>query len=262
MDPISPIVFVLAWAAIAAFQAMEGSSVAILFSIAAPMILVFGVTLAIAAFGNTAADLAILPKAVKKALLAKKPPSKVDTITALAQLATVRIRGGVVELEKQLATITDPFTRRGVELIAEGLDSERLRDILEAEIDAMEARHKVAQNFFAQAGGYAPTIGIMGTVMSMVHILGNLSDPSALGHAIAAAFLVTFWGLASANLLWLPLNQKLKRLTALEVEHRSLIVEAMVELQAGGTARMLTERLKTNLTAKEREALAGPGEVS
>ncbi len=103
-------------------------------------------------------------------------------------------------------------------------------------------------------GGYAPTIGIIGTVLGLVHVLENLSEPEKLGHLIAAAFLATLWGVMTANALWLPLASKLKRLTELETRRMDLLVEGLMSIQAGSNPRVIEQKLNAFLLPSERSA--------
>jgi chemotaxis protein MotA len=103
-------------------------------------------------------------------------------------------------------------------------------------------------------GGYAPTMGIIGTVLGLIHVLENLSDPEKLGHLIAGAFVATLWGVLSANAIWLPISKKLARVSALEVTHMELLVEGVMSIQAGANPRVIEQKLVTFLTTKERDA--------
>ena len=118
--------------------------------------------------------------------------------------------------------------KRGVTLAIDGTDPEELREILEAEVHAKRAADKHAAKFFADAGGYAPTIGIIGTVMGLVHVLENLAQPEKLGHLIAGAFVATLWGVMSANVIWLPIGSRLKRLSELEAARMEMAIEGVL----------------------------------
>src|SRR5690606_24359717 len=104
---------------------------------------------------------------------------------------------------------------------------------------------RAASKFFTELGGYAPTIGIIGTVVSLVHVLENLAEPSELGHMIAAAFVATLWGLLSANLIWLPLGARLRRVSELECQHMELAVEGLLAIQSGANPRLVGQRLRS-----------------
>jgi chemotaxis protein MotA len=137
-------------------------------------------------------------------------------------------------------------------MTVDGNDPEEIRDILEGEIDALRERHKVGAKFFADMGGFAPTLGIIGTVVGLIHVLGNLSNPDALGPAIASAFTATLWGVMSANIVWIPIANKLKRSSQHEVQGRRLILDGILAIQAGNSPRMVQAKLQAYLPPKDR----------
>jgi chemotaxis protein MotA len=124
------------------------------------------------------------------------------------------------------------------------MDAEELRELLEDELGTRDRTNRAAAKFFNTIGGYAPTIGIIGTVISLTHVLENLSSPDKLGHSIAGAFVATLWGVLSANLLWLPIGTRLGRLADLDSERMHLVMEGMLAVQAGSQPRVLGERLR------------------
>src|SRR5690606_10201170 len=136
-----------------------------------------------------------------------------------------------------------------LQAIVDGVDSEDLRATLEDQVATKAAQDRQQAKFFSDAGGYAPTIGIVGTVVSLVHVLENLADPSSLGPAIAAAFVATLWGVMTANFVWLPLANRLKRLSALEVDQMNLVIEGALAVQSGCQPRVLDERLSALVPA-------------
>jgi chemotaxis protein MotA len=126
--------------------------------------------------------------------------------------------------------------------------------MLEDEAATIERSGQAAAKFFNSLGGFAPTIGIIGTVVSLTHVLENLGDPSALGHSIAGAFVATLWGVMSANLIWLPIGGRLATIAALESERLVLVIEGVVALQAGAQPRVLGEKLLAMVPAHEQAA--------
>src|SRR5207247_8787820 len=126
----------------------------------------------------------------------------------MVRLSEKARREGLLALERDIKEIDDEYTRKGLQLVVDGTDSELVRAILQSEIDGMQQRHHENANLFATGGGFAPTLGILGTVLSLVHVLENLSNPGQLGHSIAGAFLATPYGVGSANLTFLPLPSK------------------------------------------------------
>jgi chemotaxis protein MotA len=123
---------------------------------------------------------------------------------------------------------------------------------MDAEVHAKRLADKQGAKFFIDMGGYAPTVGIIGTVMGLVHVLENLSKPEELGHLIAGAFVATLWGVLSANLLFLPIGSRLKRLSELEAARMELAVEGVVAIQAGSNPRVVAQKLRSLLTEQDR----------
>jgi chemotaxis protein MotA len=125
---------------------------------------------------------------------------------------------------------------------------------MESELHAKRLDDKHSAKFYNAMGGYAPTIGIIGTVMGLVHVLENLSEPEKLGHLIAGAFLATLWGVLSANLVWLPIGSRLARIGELEASRMELVIEGVMAIQAGSNPRVVAQRLRSLLPQAERDA--------
>jgi chemotaxis protein MotA len=162
----------------------------------------------------------------------------------IVDLASVARRDGVLALEAKLAEIRDPFLRRALGYAVDGVDASVTRDSLEATMEAEYQEAMVAAKVWEGAGGYAPTIGILGAVLGLIHVMENLSDPSKLGGGIATAFVATVYGVGSANILFLPMANKLKRKIALVREQRVLIAEGVLAIQEGLNPRVLEEKLR------------------
>jgi chemotaxis protein MotA len=218
-----------------------------------PMIIVLGGTFGAAMAGGNMKDFTAGFAQIRRALLSKADTSD-DTVRTLVGFAERARRDGLLALEETAKSIDDPFLRKGIELAVDGTDPEELRDILESEITAKRKTDRIGSGLFADMGGYAPTMGIIGTVLGLIHVLENLSDPEKLGHLIAGAFVATLWGVLSANAIWLPISKKLARVSALEVTHMELLVEGVMSIQAGANPRVIEQKLVTFLTDKERDA--------
>lgn len=161
----------------------------------------------------------------------------------VVDLAGVARRDGVLALEQRMPELKDPFLRRAVGFIVDGVDATVARDALETEIMHEFEEGAVGAKVFEAMGGYAPTIGILGAVLGLIHVMENLNDPSKLGGGIATAFVATVYGVGSANLLFLPIANKIKRKLTVEKERRTLIAEAALSIQAGLNPRVLREKL-------------------
>ena len=254
MDPATLIGIVVALGGIFVGMTMEGASIGSLIEPSSAMIVIGG-SIGAGMSGYLLKDTTGLGGVIKNALLSKK----VDAGAAIADVVSFAERArreGLLALEEAAKSVTDPYLKRGIELAVDGTDPEELAEIMEAEITSMKARHKVGAKYFADLGAFAPTLGIIGTCIGLVHMLENLSDPSTAGPAIAVAFTATLYGIGSANLIFLPFSSKLKRVSEIEVQRMELILEGVLSIQAGGNPRVIEQKLLSFLAPKQRTALA------
>jgi chemotaxis protein MotA len=229
---------------------MEGTSPAAFMNIPAILIVfvgTFGATLA----GSTMDRMKLIPTLYKKAISPDKPDlsSQLETLVGFAERAR---REGLLALDDEVAELEDAFTKKGLQLVVDGTDPELVREILENEIDGMASRHHNGALPFEKAGGLAPTLGIIGTVMGLVHVLQNLNNPGTLGPAISGAFIATLYGVASANLVFLPTANKLKLLSSEEQELRTMTLEGILAIQAGDNPRVVADKLLSFIPPAER----------
>ena len=252
MDPATAIGAGLALVAIFGSIFMEGGNIGSVF-LPAPMVLVFGGTIGAAMAGALMHDVKAVPKQFVRAVTQKAaaPGASVETIVALATRAR---RDGLLSLEADVAALDDPFLRRALEMAVDGTDSDELAEILGAEIDAKRAADHAAAKFFQDMGGYSPTIGIIGTVLGLIHVLGDLADPASLGGKIASAFVATLWGVLAANIFWFPLANRLRRIADSEAEEMELALEGVMAIQAGSNPRLIAQKLQSMLPARVPEA--------
>jgi chemotaxis protein MotA len=199
-----------------------------------------------------------LPKFFQKAFFSKKVHLQ-SIIETLASMADKARREGLLALEEESKKIPDPFLRQGIMLVVDGTDPSQVRAIMESEIKNMEERHEVGISFFSQAGGFAPTFGIIGTVMGLIGVLKELDNPGKLAKSIAAAFLATLWGLLTANLIWMPMAAKLALRSKEEASYRKMLMEGVLSLQAGENPRIIKEKLSSFLPPAERKATGEKG---
>lgn len=250
---MTPVGILVALGAILVSMIMDKGQPASLINIPA-ILLVFGGTIGVSVAGLDKRDLRAVRKAFRLAMTKAKSGNRPDFVEHLMAVAREARGQGLLALESGLPEYqTDPFVRTGVELISLTSDPERVRDVLGAEIAGMRSRHKVGAGFFQQMGGFAPTIGILGTVIGLIHVLANLSQPNKLGAAIAEAFTATLWGVMSANVFWLPIANKLKRRSEEEVRYRELVTEGLLALQEGLSGPGLRDRLYPFLPPSERD---------
>lgn len=153
-------------------------------------------------------------------------------------------RGGLLSLEPLMAELEDPFMRKGLQLLVDGAEPEKLREAMEVDMHSYDEHYRMAAKVWEAAGGYAPTIGILGAVMGLIHVMENLSDPSKLGSGIAVAFVATIYGVGSANLLFLPIANKLKAIIGKEVVKREMVMEGLVSIANGENPRIIETKLR------------------
>lgn len=245
MDPASLAGVGIAFGFIFLAQIMEGGSPASIMLVP-PLLLVFGGTVGAAMAGGILRDVTGAGGQLKRAFTGKPadPGNLVDTVVKMAERAR---REGLLALEDAAKEIAHPFLRKGLMLAIDGTDPEELNEILHAEVDAKRKADRSGAKIFTDMGGYSPTIGIIGTVMGLIHVLENLAEPEKLGHLIAGAFVATLWGVLTANVLWLPLGNRLKRLSEIECEQMELAIEGIMAIQAGANPRLVAQRLKSLL---------------
>jgi len=166
------------------------------------------------------------------------------TIDQILQWSQLSRREGLLVLENHLPGIKDDFTRKGLQLLVDGAEPERIRELLEVDVDTYEEEWRQAAKVWESAGGYSPTIGILGAVMGLIHVMENLSDPTKLGPGIAVAFVATIYGVGLANLIYLPIAGKLKYYITRMVAAREMMIDGLVGIAIGDNPRIIESRLK------------------
>lgn len=253
---MTPLGILLSLGAVFVSMTMDGGKPMSLINIPS-LLLVFGGTLGATFAGSLGKDAKQLPKLFKVAMRKQAPYDLAGFANHLMEVARQARSGGMKVIENELPEAKDDrFAKLGVELIATTSDPERVRGVLEAEVMGMMDRHAVGAKIFQDMAGFAPTVGILGTVIGLVHVLGSLSTPGKLGPAIATAFTATLWGVLSANLFWLPIANRLKRLSGQEATYKELIVEGLLAIQEGLSGPQLRDRLEPFLAPKDRQSEA------
>jgi chemotaxis protein MotA len=231
----------------------EGGHLEALFVWTAALI-VFGGTTGAVMLSFPIDNLKRIGKIIKVAF-AYKDINLIELIRYFKDLAFKTRKSGLLSLESEITVDgkMDPFIKKGLQMIVDGVDPQAVREILELEADMTSERHKAGSAIFDSAGGFAPTLGIIGTVMGLVHVLGGLakSSPDQLGESIAAAFLATLYGVGSANLIFLPLGTRLKNIDKKEQAVKELIIEAVLLIQEGVNPNTLSEKLKGFLNKQQ-----------
>jgi chemotaxis protein MotA len=241
---------VIAIGSILGGQALEGGHAGSIMQLTA-FIIVIGGTLGAVCVQN---PLPVVLKALGSVSMALSNPhhDKKATIQTILELANVSRKQGLLALEAKLKDIADPFFRKGVQLIVDGTDPKLVHEILEIEVEHHEEEGVVAAKVWEAAGGYAPTVGILGAVLGLIHVMENLADPSKLGSGIAVAFVATVYGVGAANLFFLPIANKIKLKLKDEAGFRTMIIMGLVGLAHGENPRLLQEKLESVLPPHER----------
>jgi chemotaxis protein MotA len=245
---------VVGFVAVGVGMVLKGANLAVLINPAAFLIIIAGT----AACLLNAFPMEILqkfPTLIK--MLFKKPEfmSKVDMLKMFVELSQTARREGILALESRVDEVPDVFLKTGLSMVIDGLDPDFVGDVLEAEIQGMEERHRVGALIFSQAGSYAPTLGVLGAVVGLIAALGNLNDIDALGHSIAAAFVATLLGIFTGYVIWHPFSNKLKMMSKKEVEIRKMMVEGILSLQAGDSPTAIEAKLTVFISQTERNQM-------
>jgi chemotaxis protein MotA len=222
-------------------QALEGGHIESLVQPAAFVIVVIGTVGAVLLQSGTAT---FLRGASMLRWIFVPPEDKSHNLARDITLwsATAR-REGLLSLERYVESVQDGFTVKGLRLIVDGIDPYKIREILDVDISTYERRERQAIKIWEAAGGYAPTIGILGAVLGLIQVMENLTDPSKLGGGIAVAFVATIYGVGLANLLFLPISNKLKTIVADEVRRREMLTDVFCSVANGDNARVIEERI-------------------
>jgi chemotaxis protein MotA len=242
VDRGSLIGLILAFAAILGGQAMEGGHIG-LFLQPTAFVIVVGGTLAAALLHH---PLPVFLQGLRMAKWVFRPPisEAPSLVRRVVQWSHTARQEGLLALEKHVNVTRDPFQKAGLQLLIDGANADKLRDTLDVQIIAFETAERQAARVWEAAGGYAPTLGILGAVMGLIHVMENLSDPSKLGTGIAVAFVATIYGVGLANLVFLPIANRIKFSIARRVAERELICDGLVGIAHGDNPRIIEARLK------------------
>lgn len=242
MDKISVLGLVLGIAAIIGGQVLEGGHVGSL-SQPTALLIVLGGTMGAVMLQS---PYATFIRGLRMMAWVWYPPvvNNPQLIRQITNWSQVSRREGLLALENAIDQLKDDFTRKGLQLLVDGAEPERLREVLEVEISTYENELKQSAKIWEAAGGYSPTIGILGAVLGLIHVMENLSEPSKLGAGIAVAFVATIYGVGLANLVFLPMSNKLKAHISRLVFQREMIVDGLVGIANGDNPRIIESRLQ------------------
>jgi chemotaxis protein MotA len=242
MDKISALGLLIGVLAIIGGQILEGGHVGSL-SQPTALLIVLGGTLGAVMLQSPYATFMRGMRMVKWVWF---PPvvNHLQVIQQVSSWSQISRREGLLALEAVMNQLKDDFARKGLQLLVDGAEPERLREVLEVEINTFEDEMRLSARIWEAAGGYSPTIGILGAVMGLIHVMENLTDPSKLGAGIAVAFVATIYGVGLANLVFLPMANKLKAHIARLIVQREMIVDGLVGIANGDNPRIIESRLK------------------
>ena len=229
---------------------MSGGGASTFFDVPS-LLIVFG--------GSTAATLVNFP--MEKMIATLKVAAKafrtqenkeIDVVNQFAEFARVARRDGILALDRLLKDVEDPFVRVGLEMAVDGTEPDTIQDIMETDVDSLVDRHKIGQGIFTALGMYAPAFGMIGTLIGLVKMLGNLDDPDNIGPSMAVALITTFYGAVLGNLVYLPMAGKLKNRSASEVTYKRMIIEGVLAIQRGVHPKNIERKLMNYIAPKDR----------
>ncbi len=251
MDLATIVGLVLAFAAVLGGQALEGGKIASILQLTAAIIVLggtFGACLVQFPLSVVITSL----KAVKKVFLEPKIDSR-EVISEIIRFANKARREGIISLEAESREASDPFLKRALTMAVDGVEPKILRETMELEMENIEEEMEHPIKFWEAAGGYSPTIGILGAVLGLIHVMENLTDPSKLGGGIAVAFVATVYGVGMANLVYLPMSGKLKLRAKTQILAKEIILVGVISILEGENPRLIEDKLKSFLSQKEQE---------
>lgn len=242
MDILSITGLVLAFLAVVGGQVLEGGHLSSLVNGPAFIIVFVGTVGAIL----LQSPLPTFKRALQRAIWAFLPPkiSLEETIVKIMEWSNITRKEGLLGLENFIAEEKDKFISKALQLLVDGSEPEEIRHVLELELSAREDADNQAAGVFEGMGGYAPTIGIIGAVLGLIHVMGNLADPSKLGSGIAAAFVATVYGVSLANLVCLPIANKVKSIVHHQSQLGELLIEGIIAIANGENPRNIEARLR------------------
>lgn len=242
MDILSIIGIILAFVAILGGNFLEGGHIGSLIQATAFMIVIGGT------IGATMLQMPMpmFMRGLKMAMWVIVPPkiAQKEAIEKIVSWSNVARKEGLLGLEPLVEAEKDAFAKKGLQLLVDGSEPETIRKILEVELSAIEHHDNSSAKMYEAMGGYAPTIGIIGAVMGLIHVMENLADPTKLGSGIAVAFVATIYGVGAANLFMLPIANKLKTLIHTQTQFREMIIEGVISIAEGENPRNIETKLQ------------------
>lgn len=254
VDVASILGLILAALAILGGQALEGGSVGSILQPTAALIVLGGTFGACLLQFQLSAALTSLKALLK--VFQEPGINNRGVIQEIIRLANKARKEGVISLESDAQRISDPFLKKALTMAMDGVEPKVLRETMELEISNLEEEAEQPIKFWQAAGGYSPTIGILGAVLGLIHVMENLSDPSKLGQGIAVAFVATVYGVGFANLIYLPAAGKLKLKAKARMVAKEIMLVGVISILEGENPRLIDDKLRSYLSRKEQEEIA------
>jgi chemotaxis protein MotA len=250
MDIATLIGMVLSFGLVSMALVSGGSPV--IFVDGASMLIVFGGTLGAILTHYPLGTVLSIGKVIRKTIVGKTQ-NTVEILDQILDFANRARREGILALEPLVKGLDDAYLRKGLQLTVDGLEPESIQSIMEAEINNVEMRHEIGVELLAGLAAYAPALGMIGTVIGLVQMLQNMSDPSTIGPAMAVALITTFYGAVLANLVFIPLMGKLKHRSKEEIHIMEMQMEGVLGISRGDNPRIIVEKLSSFQPPKERK---------
>jgi len=246
MDKLTLIGLAVGLAGILSGQILEGGSLSILFQGAA-FLIVFGGTLGAVMVQSPAKVFVMAVRMARWVFVTPLQQSPQDLIHQIVDWSAVARKEGILALEVRTAQVSDPFMKKGLQLLVDGNSAEKIREVLSVDTHSWEQIRWQGARVWESAAGYSPTIGIIGAVLGLMHVMQNLSEPGKLGSGIAVAFVATIYGVALANLLFLPMANKLKAIIMQQTDMREMMLDGLTAIANGDNPRLIEIRLQSYL---------------
>lgn len=246
----------LAFAAIVAAQMLDHGSITALFNASAFVLIIFG-TIGASLTATSLDEMKLLPRRFKEAL---SPPvldfdGSIHTLTEFARKARV---GGLLKLEEETGNVSEDYLKRGLENAISGMDPETIDDQMSAERESLYISDLSSSRFFEAAGGFSPTMGIIGTVIGLISVLSNISNVAKLAGSIATAFTATLLGITLANVIWLPIGMRLKQIAHDRRMLREIQATAVIAIARGDSSRQLERALSSMMAGRKQMGTPPP----
>lgn len=250
MDILSVLGIIIAVGAIVAGQALEGGHIGSILQGTAFLIVIGGTVGAV----MLNYPMPIFLKALKSLgmVFGNVHVDQKGIIAKVVELSNVSRKQGLLALEGQIKSLNDPLMAKGVQLVVDGTEPTKIREILEVEVGMFEEEYTMAGKVYESFGGYSPTVGILGAVLGLIHVMENLADPSKLGSGIAVAFVATVYGVGAANLFFLPMGGKIKMKAKELIVGKMMVIEGLISVAQGENPRMIEEKLSGFLPSSEK----------